>query len=143
MLTRSELNNLKRLEAAATIPPWNFSSRSGLITQTAHFTRDVWVIPRSEADCELIAALRNAAPALIAMAEESLPKPVRVWRDPDANIYWALVDNVLYAKVRNDEWNKAHAKLSNLEHDSIPELSPTESAAFLEKHPIPSEVKNG
>ena len=50
-------------DAAATKGPWRVSA-GGAVVQTAHITRDVWFIPRSMEDVELIALYRDAAPAL-------------------------------------------------------------------------------
>ena len=52
---------LRRLSEAATPGPWTIS-KDGNIQQTSHFTRDVWLIPRNDADMQLIPAMRNALP---------------------------------------------------------------------------------
>lgn len=63
-----DLDALDRLLAAATIPPWRTltdGDGNTAIVQTAHLTRDVWQIPRSDEDLEAIVALRNAAPQML------------------------------------------------------------------------------
>lgn len=77
---------LRSLLAAATPAPWQLGSNGTRIIQTAHITRDVWKIPKNDADLPLIVALVNAAPFLIAAAEErdrmrAVVDAARAWRD--------------------------------------------------------------
>lgn len=47
----------------ATPGPWRWLE--GQLIQTAHVTRDVWVLPRTAEDVNLITAARNDAPDII------------------------------------------------------------------------------
>jgi len=58
------LETLKRLDAEATRGPW-FSSEDYGVYQTAHITRDIWQIPQTFTDQEIICLLRNNASAII------------------------------------------------------------------------------
>lgn len=62
------IDQLQALEAKATPGPWRLS-KDGNIVQTAHVTRDVWIIPKSDGDMACIAAMRNALPALLEVAK--------------------------------------------------------------------------
>lgn len=55
----------RALLAAATPGPWHLSADKESITHTSHITRDVWTLPRTHADMELVAA----APDLVASVE--------------------------------------------------------------------------
>lgn len=68
VLDKEVIEELERMCAAMTIVPWR--RLDDRIVQTAHITRDVWTIPRSDEDLDGIIALRNAAPALLAAARE-------------------------------------------------------------------------
>lgn len=63
-----DLAGLRVLLAKMTPPPWRQLGES--IVNTAHITRDVWVIPRTDGDLPGICALVNAAPHLIARIAE-------------------------------------------------------------------------
>lgn len=65
----SLLDDLKNLEKKITKGPWNKAS-DGTIIQTAHITRDVWYIPRIEADLDFITYVRNNLPEIIKALEE-------------------------------------------------------------------------
>jgi len=47
------------LLANATPPPWKLSPDGQQITQTSHLTRDVWTIPRTPEDMQLIAHVHD------------------------------------------------------------------------------------
>ena len=64
-----DLDLIKARLAAATPGPWVLSKDRETITQTSHITRDVWTIPRTHEDMELIAHAPSDLAALIAEVE--------------------------------------------------------------------------
>ena len=65
----SFLDKIKARLAAATPGPWVLAPDRESITQTSHLTRDVWTIPRTHEDMELIAHAPSDLAALIAEVE--------------------------------------------------------------------------
>jgi len=74
------LETLKRLDAEATRGPW-FSNEDYGVYQTAHITRDIWQIPQTFTDQEIICLLRNNAKAIIELVEaaELIVKETEEW----------------------------------------------------------------
>ena len=87
------IEQLQALEAKATPGPW-YLSKDGNIVQTAHVTRDVWIIPRSDGDMACIAAARNALPALLEVA---------------------MAAKVLIGRNNSDDWFQLNDALNKLE----------------------------
>jgi len=52
---------IERLTGHATPPPWTLSADRQRLTQVNHVTRDVWTLPRTEADLELMGAAHDLA----------------------------------------------------------------------------------
>jgi len=65
------IHELRALLAKATPGPWTLDPSKEWIVQTAHLTRDVWIIPKTTADIEFIAAARNALPAILERVERA------------------------------------------------------------------------
>ena len=96
-MNKQELEKLKELSSKATKGPWNDSGKRG-VTQTAHFTRDVWKIPKTLEDISFIAASREAVPALIEQLERANALLKEVSKDDpacmqeeDVGLYMAMV----------------------------------------------------
>ena len=75
MNTIFDLLELLALADKATPGPWDLSSDKQRITQTKHFTRDVWEIPCTTEDVEYIAAcspetIREIVSELLVAREE-------------------------------------------------------------------------
>jgi len=68
----SRLNEIKERAAAATAGEWILGKDKDHIYQTAHVTRDIWNIPRNEADLVFIAHAREDVPWLVEAVEECI-----------------------------------------------------------------------
>jgi hypothetical protein len=75
------VQKLRELMAKATIPPWEILE--GRPVQVAHITRDVWHIPMTTEDSELIVAMRNALPELLEAVDPAYTDYMRA-SDADA-----------------------------------------------------------
>ena len=60
--TASLIEEARKLDAAATPPPWRISE--GRVVQTSHITRDVWTIPHVDEDMTFILRARTLLPQL-------------------------------------------------------------------------------
>lgn len=73
----NKTQHIRSLLAKATPGPW---TQSGIdVLQVHHTTRDVWYLPRSEADTALTVAAINALPALLAVVEAAEVVNRQVW----------------------------------------------------------------
>jgi hypothetical protein len=94
----------------ATPGPWRLTKDRKRIIQTHHITRDVWTIPRVEADVDLIAHAPEWLAELLAHVAR-----VTVERDALVKRWEALRDWVPVSDYRSVDPNSLYAKIRELE----------------------------
>lgn len=67
MTPTQAIERLRKMHEASTPPPWRRMGDG--IVQTQHVTRDVWQIPRSDEDLDIIVTSHNMIPLLLAAVE--------------------------------------------------------------------------
>lgn len=84
---------IRELLTHATPPPWTFSADRQRVTQARHTTRDVWTVPRTVQDTELIAH----APQVYAACLEHMARNAEL---PELIQHWARAEDALEAADR-------------------------------------------